>query len=65
MTYGCMVAAVKNSPPKSWLRWGLVGGSVLYAPLACGSVRIDDVAAARHHGGMRPITFMLDLKANE
>ena len=45
MTYGCRVAAVKNSPPKSWLRPAFAGGSVLYAPLACGSVHVDDVAA--------------------
>ena len=45
MTCGCMVAAVKNSPSKSWLRPTLAGGSVLYAPLVCGSVRVDDVAA--------------------
>ena len=45
MTCGCRVAAVKNSPPKSGLRLGLFGGSVLYAPLVCGSVRVDDVAA--------------------
>ena len=38
MTCGCMVAAVKNSPPKSLLRSRIVGGSVLYAPLASGSV---------------------------
>ena len=46
MTPSCRVATVKNSPSKSWLRDALVGGSVLYAPLAPCSVRIDDVAAA-------------------
>ena len=45
MTYGCMVAAVKNSPSKSWFQVKLVGGSVLYAPLACCSVHVDDVSA--------------------
>ena len=45
MTCGCMVAAVKNSPSKSWLRLGLAGGSVLYAPLACCSVHVDDLPA--------------------
>ena len=45
MTCGCMVAAVKNSPPKSLLRTGIMDGSVLYAPLVQCSVRDDDVAA--------------------
>jgi Na+/serine symporter len=38
-------ATVKNSPNTAWLHAGIMGGSVLYAPLACGSVRIDDLAA--------------------
>lgn len=46
MTPSCRVAAVKNSPSMFWLRPGLVGGSVLYTPLASGSVRVDDVTAA-------------------
>ena len=45
MTNGCRVAMVKNSPNKHWLQAKVQGGSVLYAPLACGSVHIDDVAA--------------------
>ena len=45
MTYGCMVAALKNSPSMCWLRPKLVGGSVLYAPLACCSVHVDDLPA--------------------
>ena len=45
MTCGCMVAAVKNSPSMSWFQMKNVGGSVLYAPLAKCSVRVDDVAA--------------------
>ena len=45
MACGYMVAAVKNSPPKSWLRPGLVGGSVLYASLAQCSVHVDGVVA--------------------
>ena len=39
-------ATVKNSPKTAWFQAKDIGGSVLYAPLACGSVRIDDVAAA-------------------
>jgi hypothetical protein len=39
------VATVKNSPNMASLQAKVKGGSVLYAPLAFGSVRIDDVAA--------------------
>ena len=46
MTYGYMVATVKNSPSVSWFQVKLAGGSVLYAPLSSGSVHVDDVAAA-------------------
>ena len=42
MTCGCRVATVKNSPKKGWFQLMVQGGSVLYAPLASGSVRIDD-----------------------
>ena len=45
MTNGCRVATVKNSPNTGWFQAKIMGGSVLYAPLACCSVHIDDVAA--------------------
>ena len=57
MTYGCMVAAVKNSPSKSWFQVKLVGGSVLYAPLAPCSVRVDDMAAAYIIAACAPLSL--------
>ena len=45
MTCGCRVAAVKNSPNMGWFQEKIQGGSVLYSPLAPGSVHIDDLAA--------------------
>ena len=45
MTNGFSVATVKNSPNMAWFQARIMGGSVLCAPLACGSVRIDDLAA--------------------
>ena len=45
MTRGCRVAAVKNSPIMVSFQAMIMGGSVLYAPLACCSGHIDDVAA--------------------
>ena len=44
MTNGCRGATVKNSPNTPWFQALIVGGSVLYAPLAFGSVHIDDMA---------------------
>ena len=38
-------ATVKNSPIMAWFQARIMCGSVLYAPLACCSVRIDDLAA--------------------
>lgn len=46
MSPGCGVATIRNLPSKFWLRFGLVGGSVLGAPLASGSVHVDGLAAA-------------------
>ena len=46
MTYGCMIAAVKNSPSVSWFQVKMAGGSVLYAPLPLCSVHVDGIAAA-------------------
>ena len=45
MTNGFSVATVKNSPNMAWFQARIMGGSVLYAPLASGSVHIDDLAA--------------------
>ena len=65
MSFGFRVATVKNSPNQAWFQTKVKGGSVLYAPLVFGSVRIDDVAPDRQHGGMRPITFMLGLNSQK
>jgi hypothetical protein len=43
MSLSCRVTTVKNSPQMSLLRIDNLGGSVLYAPLALGSMRIDDL----------------------
>ncbi len=45
MTDGGRVAAQKNSPNMTLFQSRIMGGSVLYAPLVCGSVHIDDLAA--------------------
>ena len=50
MTCACAGAAVGNSPPKSWHRLTLAGGSIRYAPLASSSVCVEDVAAVNFMG---------------
>ena len=45
MTNGYRVATVKNSLNTGWFQAKIKGSSVLYAPLASGSVHIDDMAA--------------------
>ena len=55
MTCGFSVATVKNSPIMNWFQAKIMGGSVLYAPLACGSVRIDDLAEAGISAACAPL----------
>ena len=55
MTRGCMVVTVKKSKAKSRPQLILVGGIVLYAPLACCSVRIDDVAVVSMMAACAPV----------
>ena len=45
MSLSCRVATVKNSPKISLFQINNLGGSVLYAPLAPGSMRIDDLVS--------------------
>ncbi len=50
-------ATVNNSLKISWFHGMINGGSVLYAPLTCGSVHIDDVAAAYIMAASTPLSL--------